>query len=132
MHVMCGKKKCNAMHVNPKHNWCMKILVKNLKTENFPVSIDRASIDTNRVRPRAMIKIKGFLIDRKSHSIDRNSRNLNFLKNCRRLCKNYSNQGISWMKCLRMSLNVFLKHEFSTHNFKTRFLIIKNIIFANP
>ena len=26
---------------------------------------------------------------------------------------------------MRMSLNVFQKHEFSTQNFKTRFLIIK-------
>ena len=37
--------KSNAMHVNPKHKWCMKkSLVKYLKTENFSVSIDRASI----------------------------------------------------------------------------------------
>ena len=73
-----------------------------------------------------------FSTDWKSHSINRNSGKLNFLKNCRRLCKNYSNQGISWMKCMRMSLNVFQKHEFSIQNFKTRFLIIKNTIFANP
>ena len=40
------KKKNNAMHVNPKHKWCMKNnLVKNLETENFPVSIGRASIE---------------------------------------------------------------------------------------
>ena len=39
--------KNNAIHVNPKHKWCMKknkILVKNLETENFLVSIDQASI----------------------------------------------------------------------------------------
>ena len=37
----------NAMHVNPKHKWCMKKkdLAKNLKTENFSISISRASIE---------------------------------------------------------------------------------------
>ena len=36
-----GYKKNNAMHVNPKHKLRMKkYLVKNLETENFPVSID--------------------------------------------------------------------------------------------
>ena len=57
MHVMCENnerydcktarwiQKINAMHVNPKHKWCMKkILVKNLEIENFSISIDRASI----------------------------------------------------------------------------------------
>ena len=49
----------NAMHVNPKHKWCMKKnLVKNLKIENFLVSIGRA-------------------ID----SIDRKSGKIRFLKN---------------------------------------------------
>ena len=36
----------NAMHMNPKHKWCMKKnLVKNLETEKFSISIGRASID---------------------------------------------------------------------------------------
>ena len=38
--------KSNAMHVNPKHKWCIKKnLVKNIETENFLVAIDRESIE---------------------------------------------------------------------------------------
>ena len=68
-----------AMHVNPKHKWCMKKnrLVKNLKTEKFSVFIDRIPIESGR---KQWLKIKGFSIDRKTHSIDQNSRNLNFWK----------------------------------------------------
>ena len=41
-----GGYKNNAMHVNPKHTWCMKkILVKNIEIENFSVTIDRESIE---------------------------------------------------------------------------------------
>ena len=65
MHVMCENnerydcktarwiQKNNAMHMNPKHKWCMKKkkkLVKNLKTENFSVSIGRASIEPGRFK----------------------------------------------------------------------------------
>ena len=40
------KKKINAMHMNPKHKWCMKKnLVKNLETKNSSVSIGRESSD---------------------------------------------------------------------------------------
>ena len=36
----------NAMHMNPKHKWCMKKnLVNNLKTENFSVSIDQVIVE---------------------------------------------------------------------------------------
>ena len=123
------KKKMQCMWIlNINDAW--KKLVKYLKTENFPISIDRISIESGK---ESWLKIKGFSINRKTHSINQNSGNLNFfLKNCRRLCRNYSNQGISWMKYIRISLNVFQKHEFSTQNFKTKFLINKNIIFANP
>ena len=81
--------KNNAMHLNPKHKWCMKIiLVKYLKTKNFSVLIDRASVESGR---KSWLKIKGFSIGQKTHSIDRNSGNLNFWKKCRRLCKKQLN-----------------------------------------
>ena len=38
--------KNNAMHVNPKHKWCMKKnLVKNIETANLSVVIDQESIE---------------------------------------------------------------------------------------
>ena len=36
--------KNNAMHVNPKHKWCLKIIGQKLKNRNF-FSFDRSSID---------------------------------------------------------------------------------------
>ena len=76
--------KNNAMHVNPKHKWCMKkILVKNIETENFSVAIDRSRIDrtlieAGRLKPKILIAIS---IDRKTSSIDRKSGKNRFLKN---------------------------------------------------
>ena len=41
-----GGYKNNAMHVNPKHKWCMKKnLVKNIETANLSVVIDQESIE---------------------------------------------------------------------------------------
>ena len=38
--------KNNAMPVNPKHKWCMKIFFgKNIETENFLAAIDWESIE---------------------------------------------------------------------------------------
>ena len=74
-------------------------------------SIDRTPIESGREQ---WLKIKGFSIDQKTHSIDRSKFwKFEFLKNCKRLCKNNSTQVISWMKCMRMSLNVFQKQKFS-------------------
>ena len=52
--------------------------LRNWKFFSFNLSsIDRISIESGREQ---WLKIKGFLIDRKTHSIDQNSRNLNFWK----------------------------------------------------
>ena len=91
-------------------------LVKNLETEIFSVLIDRIPIESGR---KSWLKIKGFSIGWKSHSINRNSGNLNFLKNCRRLCRNYSNQVISWMKRMRISLKFFKNMSYSKQDFQS-------------
>ena len=85
-------------------------------------SFDRSSIDQKPIKSgrEQWLKIKGFSIGRKTHSINRNSGKLNFLENCRRLCRNHSTQIISWMECMRMSLKVFQKQFFSTQNFKNK------------
>ena len=91
-------------------------LVKNLETEIFSVLIDRIPIESGK---KSWLKIKGFSIGWKSHSINRNSGNLNFLKNCRRLCGNYSNQVISWMKRMRISLKFFKNMSYSKQDFQS-------------
>ena len=91
-------------------------LVKNLETENFSILIDRIPIESGR---KSWLKIKGFSIGWKSHSINQNSGNLNFLKNCRRLCRNYSNQVISWMKRMRISLKFFKNMSYSKQDFQS-------------
>ena len=81
--------KNNAMHVNPKHKWCMKKkLVKNLKLENFSVSINRVPIELGR---KLCFQNMKFFTDRKSHSIDQNSRKL------KNFCKINSKQEFSCM-----------------------------------
>ena len=98
-----------------------KILVKNLEIEIFfnfdRLRIDRIPIESDREQ---WLKIKGFSIGRKTHLIDRNFVNLNFWKTAKDYAENNSTQVISWMKCMKMSLNVFQKHEFSTQNFKIK------------
>ena len=91
-------------------------LVKNLETEIFSVLINRIPIESGK---KSWLKIKGFSIGWKSHSINRNSGNLNFLKNCRRLCRNYSNQVISWMKRMRISLKFFKNMSYSKQDFQS-------------
>ena len=52
--------------------------LKNWKIFNFDQSsIDRIPIESDR---KSWLKIKGFSISQKTHSINRNSRNLNFWK----------------------------------------------------
>ena len=91
-------------------------LVKKLETEIFSILINRIPIESGR---KSWLKIKGFSIGWKSHSINRNSGNLNFLKNCRRLCRNYSNQVISWMKRMRISLKFFKNMSYSKQDFQS-------------
>ena len=91
-------------------------LVKNLETEIFSVLIDRIPIESGK---KSWLKIKGFSIGWKSHSINRNSGNLIFLKNCRRLCRNYSNQVISWMKRMKISLKFFKNMSYSKQDFQS-------------
>ena len=71
MHVMCENNerydyktarwiKKKAMRVNPKHKLCIKkILVKYLKTENFSISIDRASIEYQSSQAKARLEKSG-------------------------------------------------------------------------
>ena len=128
----CYKK--NAMHVNPKYKWFMKKQIgkKHWNWKFFQFWSIEHWLNINRVRLRAMIKNQG-IFDRSKNTFNRSKFwKFEFLKTCRRLCWNNSTKVISWMKCIRMSLNVFQKHEFSTQNFKIRFLIIKKTIFANP
>ena len=116
------KKKNSAIQVNPKHKWCMqKKIGQKLRNWKF-FSFDWSSIEWIPIElgREQWLKIKGFLIGRKTHSIGGNSRNLNFLKNCRRLCRNHSIQIISWMKCMRMSFKVFQKHQFSTQKLQNK------------
>ena len=53
-------QKNNAMHVNPKHKRCKKNrLIKYLKTENFSVSISRASIEYQSSQADARLEKSG-------------------------------------------------------------------------
>ena len=52
-------------------------------------------------------KFKKFSIGKKTHSIDWNSGKIEFWKTTEVLCRKHSNQLISWMKCMSMSLKVF-------------------------
>ena len=126
--------KNNTIHVNPKHKWCMKKFGQKLRNWKF-FSFDRLSINRIPIKPsqEQWLKIKGFSINRKTHSIDRNSENLSFWKTAEDYVENNSTQVISWMKCMRMSLKVKKKNmSFQPRTSKQRFLIIKNTLFANP
>ena len=75
--------KNNAMHVNPKHRWCMEKNFgqkhRNWKFFNYDRSrIDWTSIESGRLKPKILIAIS---IDQKTGSIDRKSRKIRFLKN---------------------------------------------------
>ena len=111
--------KNNTIHVNPKHKWCMKKFGQKLRNWKF-FSFDRLSINRIPIKPsqEQWLKIKGFSINRKTHSIDWNSGRLDSLKSCRSLCRKHSTQIISWMKCMSMSLNVFQNHMNSTQIFQ--------------
>ena len=74
----------NAMHMNPKHKLCKKNiyiyrLVKYLKTENFSVSIDQASIEYQSSQEEARLEKTGIfrLIKNHTRSIE-NLENPNF------------------------------------------------------
>ena len=74
----------NAMHMNPKHKLCKKKiyiyrLVKYLKTENFSVSIDQASIEYQSSQEEARLEKTGIfrLIENHTRSIE-NLENPNF------------------------------------------------------
>ena len=126
--------KNNTIHVNPKHKWCMKKFGQKLRNWKF-FSFDRLSINRIPIKPsqEQWLKIKGLSINRKTHSIDRNSENLSFWKTAEDYVENNSTQVISWMKCMRMSLKVKKKkHEFSTQNFKTKIFNHQKHTFCQP
>ena len=94
-------------------------IFKNWKFFSFDwSSIDRITIESGR---KSWLKIKGFSISRKTYSIDWNSGKLDFLKNYRSLCRKYSNQKISLMECMRMSLKVFENMIFQPRTSKQGF-----------
>ena len=104
--------------------------LRNWKFSSFDWSnINWIPIESGR---KSWLKIKGFSIGWETHSIDRSSGNLNFLKNCRSLCRKHSTQIILWMKCMRMSLKVFQKHLFSTQNFKRKIFMHQKHNFCQP
>ena len=75
--------KNNAMHVNPKHKWCMKKNFgqkhRNWKFFNCDWSrIDWTLIELGKLKPKILIAIS---IDWKIGSIDRKSGKIRFLKN---------------------------------------------------
>ena len=62
-------QKNNAMHVNPKHKRCKKNrLIKYLKTENFSVSISRASIEYQSSQAEARLEKSGIFRLIKNHN----------------------------------------------------------------
>ena len=75
--------KNNAMHVNPKHKWCMKKKNCGKKHRNWKFfscdwsRIDRTSIESGKLKPKILIAIS---IGRKTSSIDRKFGKIKFLK----------------------------------------------------
>ena len=132
MHVMCENnerydcktarwiQKINAMHVNPKHKWCMKKkFSQRLGNWKFFIfnrsSIDRLLIESGRFKQKNLIAIS---IGRETGLIDQKSGKIKFLKNRAILCRNSSKHSISWMKCISIRLKVFQKHLNSTQIFQ--------------
>ena len=97
-----------------------KNLVKNLETENFQFRSVKHRSNTNRVKQRAMIKNQEIFW------------NFEFFEKLHKIMQKQLNPNNFMNEMHETEFNVFQKHEFSTQNFKTRFLIIKNTIFANP
>ena len=130
MHVMCEnnerydyktvrwkkKKKTTTIMLcvwilNTNDVWKQN-LFKNLKTENFLVSIDRALIEYQSSHAGAKLEKYGnfWLIKNHTRSIEI-LENWIFWKIVEILCRKHS-------KCMSMSLKVFQKHLFSTQNFQ--------------
>ena len=109
-----------------------KYLVKNLETENFLVSIGWESIEyqSREAEPRLEKSRNFWLIENHTRSI-KILENWIFLKIVEVLCRKHSDQIISWMNYMRMSLIVFQNICFQPRTSKTRFSIIKDTIFAN-
>ena len=110
----------NAMHVNPKYKWCMKKKFgqkfRNWKFFSFDrLSINRIPIESGRSKIQKLGNFR--LIKNHTRSIEI-LENWIFWKTAEVLCRKHSNQIISWMKCIRMSLKVFKKRLFSTQSFK--------------
>ena len=97
--------KNNAMHVNPKHKWCMKKKIGQIiKNWNFSISIDRTSIDSSRLKPKILIAIS---IDRKTGSIDQKSGKIKYLKKL----------SILMQKLLKSHCFIKKMHEYETKSF---------------
>ena len=107
-------------------------LVKYLKTEKFSVSIGQASIEYQSSQAGAMIKNEG-IFDQSKNTFDQSKfQKFEFFEKLQKITQKQLNPSNFMNEMHVMSLNVFKKHEFSTQNHKTRFLIIKNTDFANP
>ena len=103
MHVICENNErydCKIARWIQKIMQCMWILKINDAWKKFGqklrnwkfFSFDRSSIDQKPIKlgREQWLKIKGFSICRKTHSINQNSGKLDFLKNCRSLYKKHS------------------------------------------
>ena len=112
-------EKNNAMHVNPKHKWCMEKKIQKLKNQkkfSFDrLSIDQIPIESGRFKPKILTHFQ--LVEKHPRSIE-NLEKWNFWKTEEVLCRKHSNQLISWMKCMSMSLKVFQKYMNSTQIFQ--------------
>ena len=102
-----NQSSTDQVPIKPDRRFSLKPFEKQIRLIEYQSRI-------NRTNSRPSLKIKGFLIGWKTHSINWNSGKLDYLKNSRSLCRKHSIQIISWMKCMRMSLKVFQKHLFST------------------
>ena len=112
----------NAMHVNPKYKWCMKKKFgqkfRNWKFFSFDrLSINRIPIESGRSKIQKFGNFR--LIKNHTRSIEI-LENWIFWKTAEVLCRKHSNQIISLMKYMRMSLKVFQKRLFSTQSFKNK------------
>ena len=81
-------------------------------------SIDRAPIELGRTKPKILKHFQS--VEKHTWSIE-NLEKMNFRKTEEVLCRKHSNQLISWIKCMSMSLKVFKKHLILTQIFQKQY-----------
>ena len=114
--------KNNAMHVNPKHKWCMKkkIVVKNIEIENFSVAIDQESIEHQSSQANSNQKFwsQFRLVEKQVRSIESLEKS-NFWKT-EHFNAETPQSALFYKKCMSMRRKVFQKHLNSTKIFQNQ------------